>query len=172
MRWIFVDRFLTLEKGRYAKAVKNVSMGEEHLHDHFPSYPVMPNSLIIEALAQTGGLLAGHAFDFKEKVILAKIEKAEFFRMVTPGDQMILEATLVENREEGCKVLGVVSVNGTRVASATLMFVNLRANQAKGWQPENFVFTKEFLALLGVTRLNGSWQVNGARSSSEAKPAL
>jgi len=172
MRWIFVDRFLTLEKGRYAKAVKNVSMGEEHLHDHFPSYPVMPNSLIIEALAQTGGLLAGHAFDFKEKVILAKIEKAEFFRMVTPGDQMILEATLVENREEGCKVIGEVSVNGVRVASATLMFVNLSTNQAKGLQPENFVFTKEFLALLGVTRLNGSWQVNGARSSSEAKPAL
>ena len=75
MRWIFVDRFVTLEKGRYAKAIKNVSMGEEHLHDHFPSYPVMPNTLIIEALAQTGGLLAGHSTDFKEKVILAKIEK-------------------------------------------------------------------------------------------------
>ncbi len=156
MRWIFVDRFLTLEKGRYAKAVKNVSMGEEHLHDHFPSFPVMPCSLIIEALAQTGGLLAGHSTDFREKVILGKIERAEFYRMVTPGDQMILEARIIENREEGCKVEGEVSVNGHRVASATLMFVNLNSNQAKGWKDENFVFTKEFLALLGVTRLNGA----------------
>ena len=174
MRWIFVDRFVTLEKGRYAKAIKNVSMGEEHLHDHFPSYPVMPNSLIIEALAQTGGLLAGHSTDFREKVILAKIEKAEFYQIVTPGDQMVLEARIIENREEGCKVVGEVSVNGARVASATLMFVNLSSNQAKGWQAENFVFTKEFLALLGVTRLNGSWQVNGARTKplTEGKPAL
>lgn len=166
MRWIFIDRFLTLEKGKYAKAVKNVSMGEEHLHDHFPSFPVMPNSLIIEALAQTGGLLAGHSFDFKEKVILAKIEKAEFYRMVTPGDQMILEAHLVENREEGCKVVGEVTVNGERVASAILLFVNLNSNQAKNWRAENFVFTKEFLALIGVTRLNGGQQSASQHSGS------
>ena len=57
MRWYWIDRFLEFESGRYAKAVKNVSLAEDHLHDHFPGYPLMPNSLVIEGLAQTGGLL-------------------------------------------------------------------------------------------------------------------
>jgi 3-hydroxyacyl-[acyl-carrier-protein] dehydratase len=129
----------------------------------------MPNSLIIEALAQTGGLLAGHSMDFREKVILAKIEKAVFYGMVTPGDQMVLEARLIENREEGCKVIGEASVNGAKVAEAILMFVNLNSNQAKGLQAENFVFTKEFLALLGVTRLNGGDKFSGAMGSPSAQ---
>jgi 3-hydroxyacyl-[acyl-carrier-protein] dehydratase len=169
MRWIFIDRFLVLEKGRYAKAVKNVSMGEEHLHDHFPSFPVMPNSLIIEALAQTGGMLAGHASGFKEKVILAKIEAAEFFRMVTPGDQMILEAELLENREEGSRVIGKASVNGDPVARVTLMFVNLNSHQTERALGDNFVFTKEFLALLGATRLQKAMASQGPADTASEK---
>ena len=61
MRWIWIDRFVEFESGRRAVAIKNVSLAEEHLHDHFPGYPIMPNSLITEGLAQTGGLL-GHSF--------------------------------------------------------------------------------------------------------------
>ena len=56
MRWFWIDRFIEFEAAR-AKAIKNISLGEEHLHDHFPGYPVMPNTLIVEGMAQTGGLL-------------------------------------------------------------------------------------------------------------------
>ena len=61
MRWYWIDRFLEFNSGRSCQSVKNVSLAEEHLHDHFPGYPVMPASLIIEGLAQTGGILVGEA---------------------------------------------------------------------------------------------------------------
>ena len=153
MRWIFVDRFIKLEKGKYAKAIKNVSMGEDHLHDHFPSFPVMPNSLIIEALAQTGGVLAGYSHDFKNMVILAKIERATFHEMITPGDQLTLEVEILEDREEGCRVAGRASANGKRVADASILFANLDSSEVDVNAPDNFVFTKQFLSLLGVDSL-------------------
>jgi len=64
MRWIWIDKFLEFKSGEFARAVKNLTLAEEHLHDHFPGYPVMPASLIIEGLAQTGGILVGEARAF------------------------------------------------------------------------------------------------------------
>src|SRR3954468_25013165 len=78
MRWIWIDKFIEFESGKQAKAIKNLTLAEEHLHDHFPGFPVMPNSLIVEGLAQTGGLLVGEYNQFKEKVILAKVPTAKF----------------------------------------------------------------------------------------------
>ena len=81
---LVLDRSISgIRERRYAKAIKYVSLAEDHLHDHFPGYPVMPNSLVIEGLAQTGGLLVCEHNQFTEKVILAKIPKADFF--ATPG---------------------------------------------------------------------------------------
>ncbi len=96
MRWIWIDRFIDFQPGRSATAVKNVSLAEEHLHDHWSAYPVMPFSLMIEGMAQTGGILVGHARDFKEKVILAKITRAEIDDLVLPGDQLQYHAELDE----------------------------------------------------------------------------
>ena len=78
MRWIWIDKFTEFESGKRAVSVKNVTLAEEHLHDHFPGYPTMPASLMVEAMAQTGGILVGEVRDFKEKVILAKVGKAVF----------------------------------------------------------------------------------------------
>ena len=108
MRWLWLDRILELDKAKRCVAIRNVTAAEDVLHDHFaaskaaggfnggptgcapgtehPAYPVMPNSLIIEGYAQTAGILTGHANDFKEKVILAKIGKAQFTGVLaTPG---------------------------------------------------------------------------------------
>ena len=68
MRWIWIDKFLEFRSGQFARAIKNLTLAEEHLHDHFPGYPVMPASLIIEGLAQTGGILVGEAGGFAEKI--------------------------------------------------------------------------------------------------------
>ena len=65
MRWYWIDRFIEFESGKRAKAVKNVSLAEEHLHDHFPGFPVMPGSLMIEGMAQTGGILLGEHYRFR-----------------------------------------------------------------------------------------------------------
>ena len=78
MRWIWIDRVVELVPRERLVAIKNVSLAEDHLHDHFaaegsrPAMPVMPASLIIEGMAQTAGILVGHAEGFREKVILAK----------------------------------------------------------------------------------------------------
>jgi len=80
MRWIWIDRFLTFESGKSARAVKNLSLAEDHFREHFPGYPIMPASLILEGLAQTGGILVGEANQFREKVVLAKVPFARFLQ--------------------------------------------------------------------------------------------
>jgi len=107
MRWFWVDRFIEFNHGVSAKAIKNVSLAEEHLHDHYPGFPVMPGSLMIEGMAQTGGILVGQTHGFKHLVILAKIPKMTFHSWAMPGDQLTYTATLAEVREEG----GMVNVN-------------------------------------------------------------
>ena len=101
MRWIWIDKFIEFRSGQFARAIKNLTLAEEHLHDHFPGYPVMPASLIIEGLAQTGGILVGEAGGFAEKVVLAKIPRAEFYGVACAGDQLIYEVTLTDLRSEG-----------------------------------------------------------------------
>src|SRR6266511_2771405 len=82
MRWIWIDRFLEFHSRKSARALKNLSLAEDYFADHFPGYPVMPGSLILEGLAQTGGILVGEANDFREKVVLAKVPMARFHREV------------------------------------------------------------------------------------------
>ena len=90
---MWIDRVTELQPRHKLVAVKNVSLAEEHLHDHFPAEPargllaspVMPASLIVEGCAQTGGILVGHAEEFKHKVILAKVNKFQIDRDATPG---------------------------------------------------------------------------------------
>ena len=104
MRWIWIDRFLEFESGKSARAVKNLSLAEDHFADHFPGYPVMPGALILEGLAQTGGILVGEANDFKEKVVLAKIPAAVFHREVLAGEQLIYDVEILHLRPEGASV--------------------------------------------------------------------
>ena len=65
MRWIWIDKCLEFESGKRAVSLKNVTLAEEHLHDHFPGFPIMPECLMIEAMAQTVGILVGEHLDFQ-----------------------------------------------------------------------------------------------------------
>ena len=86
MRWMWIDQITTFEPNRRMVAVKNVSLAEEHLHQHFaagpdgPACPVMPMSLMVEGMAQTAGVLVGSVNRFREKVILAKVNDARIDR--------------------------------------------------------------------------------------------
>jgi len=149
MRWIWIDRFLEFEPGRRAVAIKNVSLAEEHLHDHWEAYPIMPASLMIEGMAQTAGILVGQARDFKEKVILAKIAKAEFNDIVTPGDQITYEAEIQNVSPEAAATAGTVLKNGVPIGQVNLMFSHIDRNLAGARFPEeNFVFTGQFERLV------------------------
>ena len=92
MRGIWIDKFVEVTPRQSATAVKNVSLAEEHLHDHYPAFPIVPHSLIVEGMAQTAGILVGEARNFAEKVILAKVGKATFHRLVRPGDDEVVAA--------------------------------------------------------------------------------
>ncbi len=72
MRWIWIDKFIEFHSGKRAVAIKNVTLAEEHLHDHFPGFPVMPESLMIEAMAQTAGILVGEARNSRKKLSLQR----------------------------------------------------------------------------------------------------
>lgn len=100
MRWIWIDKFVQFTPKQSAVAVKNVSLAEEHLHDLHPAFPIMPHTLIIEGMAQTAGILVGQARDFSEKVILAKIGRATFFRLTRPGDTLTFEAKIEQLNEQ------------------------------------------------------------------------
>ncbi len=149
MRWIWIDKFTDFQSGSRAVAIKNVSLGEEHLHDHFPAYPVMPASLIVEGMAQTAGILVGEARNFEEKVILAKVKRARFLREVRPGDRLEYEATIEQVTEEAAMTSGKVSVDGELLAEIDIVFSHIDNNLSGLVFPEeNFVFTEGFKSLL------------------------
>jgi len=164
MRWIWIDSIVALERGSRCVAIKNVSLAEEHLHDHFPGQPIMPATLMIEGMAQTAGIMVGHARDFQEKVILAKIGKATFDRDVHPGQTLIYEATMDRIDEAGASTSGVIkcidhaqaglerSVSPDAapiIGQVDLMFSHIDQNMKGIAFPEhNFVFTDQFMSLL------------------------
>lgn len=155
MRWIWIDKFIAFEAGKRAVAIKNVTLAEEHLHDHFPGYPVMPASLMIEAMAQTGGILVGGAKDFKEKVILAKISKAVFHEQALPGDQLRLEAVVENLADEAASIRGRIYIGEKLISEISMMFSHIDKNMAgEEFPEENFVFNEQFMNLLQIYKPN------------------
>jgi 3-hydroxyacyl-[acyl-carrier-protein] dehydratase len=153
MRWIWIDRFESFQSGTSAVAVKAVTAAEEHLHDLYPGFAIFPHSLVIEGMAQTSGILVGEAKGFKEKVILAKIGKAEFFRMVRPGELLRYHAMAETITESGASISGRVTSGEELVAQITLMFSHIDQNLAGVEFPEhNFVFSGQFMDLLANFR--------------------
>jgi 3-hydroxyacyl-[acyl-carrier-protein] dehydratase len=149
MRWIWIDKFVEFEPGRRAVAVKNLTLAEEHLHDHFPGYPVMPASLMIEGMAQTAGILVGHARGFREKVILAKVRKAVFRGLARPGDQLKYEATIEQLADAGASICGRVYRNDEAFGEVDIFFSHIDRNlSGLRFPEENFVFTDQFKSLL------------------------
>lgn len=149
MRWIWIDKFTEFESGVKATAIKNVSLAEEHLHDHFPAYPVMPASLMVEGMAQTAGILVGEARQFQEKVILAKVKKARFEREVRPGEQLRYEAVVEQLNEAAASTTGKVFADNESIGEVDIVFSHIDNNMSGLEFPEeNFVFTEDFKALL------------------------
>jgi 3-hydroxyacyl-[acyl-carrier-protein] dehydratase len=121
--FLLVDRILEVEAGKRAVGIKNVTVNEEFFAGHFPSRPIMPGVLIIEAMAQVGGVMILSMEEHRHKMAyLATIENAKFRRPVVPGDQLISEVVLLRARAGMGKVQCTARVGDQVVAEALLMF--------------------------------------------------
>ena len=153
MRWMWIDRYVEFERGKRARSIKNISLAEDHLHDHFPGFPVMPTSLMIEGMAQTGGILLGETSQFHHMVILAKIPKVEFHGWASPGDTLTYTATLEDVREDGGMTLCTAHVGERLVAEAEIIFAHLPQGSVDGGPDQkSFVFTMRLLGVMDVGR--------------------
>ena len=120
--FILVDRVLELAPGQRIVALKNVTINEEYFLGHFPGQPVMPGVLIVEAMAQAGGILMLHDIPVAERrlVYFTGIERARFRRPVVPGDQVRLEVEVLRLREAHVKISGRALVEGKLAAEAVI----------------------------------------------------
>src|SRR5712672_2158068 len=128
MRWTWIDRFVSFESGKSATAVKCLSLAEDHFADHFPGFPVMPAPLILEGLAQTGGILVGEANQYRENVVLAKMS-AKFHREALAGEQLPYTTAIVDLNETGARVRGQVHIGTELIAEADIMFAHVSPDQ-------------------------------------------
>lgn len=158
MRWIWIDRFVEFDSGRYARAIKNVSLAEEQVHDHFPGCPMLPHSLILEGLAQTGGLLVGEVNGFREKVVLAKLSKAVFHGWAVPGDTLTYETTIEYVKPDGAMVAARATIGERPLCEAEIVFAHLASTGRELFDQQNFVFTLKLLGVFDVGR-----QADGSR---------
>jgi 3-hydroxyacyl-[acyl-carrier-protein] dehydratase len=160
VRWIWIDRFEEFVSGQRAVAVKNVTLAEDHLHDHFPAFPLMPASLLIEGMAQTAGILVGEARQFREKVILAKVKRAVFHEIVRPGMQIRHEATLESLTDAAASTAGRILRGEAVIGEVDIVFSHIDQNMSGlDFPEENFVFTEEFMALLQMYRDQGAERI-------------
>ena len=123
--FLLVDRVLEVTPGKSIVAVKNVSINEAHFQGHFPGQPVMPGVLVVEALAQAGGILAWETSDLGERNIsilyLVGVDKARFKRPVLPGDQLILNAELTLNKRGFWRFDCFAEVDGKTAVEAEIL---------------------------------------------------
>lgn len=126
MRYLLLDRITALEPPERALGIKCCSLSEDYLADHFPGHPVMPGALLLEGLAQLGGVLIEATLRQRGRhdlhALLLGADKAKFRQLVRPGDRVELEARGMHASEDGGRIRGEARVDGVKVAEAELTF--------------------------------------------------
>jgi 3-hydroxyacyl-[acyl-carrier-protein] dehydratase len=130
--FLLVDRVIELEPGKRIRAIKNVSINEPFFQGHFPGAPVMPGVLVVEAMAQVGGLLtelprAVSGAKQDKLFYLVKVDNCRFSRMVVPGDQLDIEVVLKRTIRNMAQYVCVAKVDGREAASAEILCAEAKA---------------------------------------------
>jgi 3-hydroxyacyl-[acyl-carrier-protein] dehydratase len=129
MRFVLIDRIVELKSGQSLVAMKNLSLAEEYLADHFPGFPVMPGVLMLEALTQAGAWLIRELEDFSHSIVILKQAKTiKYGSFVEPGRQLLLRVELISHGERESTLKGVGSIDGQEMVKGrlTLTRYNLR----------------------------------------------
>ncbi|HEX3991232.1 MAG TPA: 3-hydroxyacyl-ACP dehydratase FabZ [Acetobacteraceae bacterium] len=120
--FLLIDRIVEFERTKRLVAIKNVTINEPFFQGHFPGYPIMPGVLVVEAMAQAGGIIIMYELPDREKklVVFTGIERAKFRRPITPGDQIRLEVDVLSFRPRAGRIEGKAYVDGKLACEATL----------------------------------------------------
>jgi 3-hydroxyacyl-[acyl-carrier-protein] dehydratase len=135
MRFTLIDRVVALEPGKKITAVKNLSMAEEYLADHFPGFPVLPGVLMLEAMTQAAAWLVRAGEDFKHSIVVLKeARNVKYNKFVEPGQTLSVVAEMLERSDTEAKFKTHGEVDGQQAVSArlTLATYNLADNNVAG----------------------------------------
>lgn len=122
--FLLVDRIIECDDKEHIVGIKNVTINEPHFHGHFPSFPVMPGVLQLEAMAQVGGILLSIVSNTFGKLPLnLGVDKARFRRMVVPGDTLRIQVDIISYRGTTARMKGAITVEGQRAAEAEMLFM-------------------------------------------------
>lgn len=134
--FLLVDRVLELEKGQSIIAIKNVSYNEPFFQGHFPDLKVMPGVLVVEALAQAGGILLFHSVPNpgNKVAFLSKIDKTKFRKPIVPGDQIRLEVVILKLKNKICQISGKALVDEKVAVEAEIMASVLDIEELNEWK--------------------------------------
>jgi 3-hydroxyacyl-[acyl-carrier-protein] dehydratase len=141
MRWFWVDRFTEFVSGERATAIKAVSLSEEVVDEYAPGRTCLPASLIVEGMAQAGGLLVGQLSGFTDRIVLAKIMSASFEMDAYPGDTLTFHVELQSQEGIGAVVNGTTTIDGKPHGKINLMFAKLedeRFTNVELFEPAEF----------------------------------
>lgn len=144
MRYFLIDKVTELVVGERIRGVKNVSLSDEILHDHFPDYPTMPGALIIEAASQLAGMLLEVTINQRDaplrRALLVQIELAKFHEPAVPGDQLDILVTADSILDDTSQVTAEVSVGSKRVARGRLTFVMKTIDSERVHEQRRYIY--------------------------------
>jgi 3-hydroxyacyl-[acyl-carrier-protein] dehydratase len=172
MRFNLIDRILEVEPGKAIRAIKNLTLGEEYLADHFPTFPVMPGVLMLQAVVEAGAWLWRITDDYRHSVIvLREARGVKYGTFMEPGRQMVIMAELIEREGDRATFKGRGEVEGTSTVSArlTLTGYNLgdRNPALREMDRRLVAHLRASYGLLRGEQVGGPAVVSGARSPGE-----
>lgn len=168
MRWFWLDCFTEFVSASHATALKCVSLSEDYLHDHWPDYPVFPNSLVAEGMAQTSGLLVSEAYKFAELVVLAKFANCTFDGEVRPGETLRYHAKIDQLKDAGASAQVTAHVGDRRYAEAEIFFARFSSDASDNATGGRRLFDPA--DLLHWLRLVGVFDVGVRQDGTRLRP--
>ena len=150
MRWFWLDRFTEFVSGSHATAVKCVSLSEDHLQENFPTYPLMPNTLVAEGMAQCGGLLVSELYQFGELVVLANFAKCSIEGEARPGDTIRYQATIEQAKDFGASVAVKGDIGGRPFSEGEIFFARYDSESSEHTRGRTLFDPVELLKWLRV----------------------
>jgi 3-hydroxyacyl-[acyl-carrier-protein] dehydratase len=156
MRFNLVDQITEVELGRKLRALKNLTLAEEYLADHFPTFPVMPGVLMLQTLVEAGAWLLRISNDFRHSmIVLREAKNVKYGHFVDPGRQLLVTVELVGREGNRASLKGYGEVQGKQSVSARIVLesYNLR-DRNPAWKPTDERLIAHFRSLLGLLRID------------------